>query len=135
MKKLFSIKYSDNGVSLAALVLRLGFGGLMLVKGYDKLLAFGSKASTFMDPLHVGHTTSYSLVVFAEFFCAAFLIIGLFTRLACIPLIIDMAVALFIAHNGEVFGAGGSAATFLIGYLALLFIGPGKVSLDKLIGK
>ena len=38
--------------------------------------------------------------VFAEFFCAAFIILGLFTRLASIPLVIAMGVAVFFAHKG-----------------------------------
>jgi putative oxidoreductase len=61
--------------------------------------------------------------------------LGLFTRLACIPLIIAMAVALFYAHKGDFFGAGEKATLYLFGYLALLFTGPGKISMDKLIGK
>jgi putative oxidoreductase len=135
MKKLFSIKYTDNGISFATLVLRLALGGLMIPHGYDKLLHFASRSSSFMDPLHVGHTASMALVIFAEFFCAVFVVLGLFTRLACIPLIISTAVAVFIAHNGDIFGDGANAALFMFGFIALLFTGAGKISLDKLIGK
>jgi putative oxidoreductase len=46
-----------------------------------------------------------------------------------------MSVALFNAHRGDAFGNGERAALFLAGYIALLFVGPGKVSIDKLIGK
>lgn len=76
-----------------------------------------------------------SLTIFAEFFCAGLIMIGLMTRLATIPLIIAMSVALFYSHNGEMFGEGEKAALFLAGYIALLFAGPGKLSADKLIGK
>jgi putative oxidoreductase len=75
------------------------------------------------------------LVVFAEFFCSLFLILGLFTRLATIPLIITMCVALFKAHNAEVFGDGQMAALYLAGYVALFLTGPGKISVDGMIGK
>ncbi|MGK2864470.1 MAG: DoxX family protein [Chitinophagaceae bacterium] len=135
MKKLFSIKYSDNGISFAALLLRLALGGLMIPHGYSKLISFASKSSSFADPFHIGHATSMSLVIFAEFFCAVFIVLGLFTRLACIPLIIGMSVALFYIHNGDLFGKGELASLFLFGFLALLFTGPGKVSMDKFIGK
>ncbi len=135
MKKLFSIKYTDNGISFATLLLRLALGGLMIPHGYSKLISFASKSSSFADPFHIGHATSMSLVIFAEFFCAVFIVLGLFTRLACIPLIIGMSVALFYIHNGDFFGKGELATLFLFGYLALLFTGPGKVSLDKFIGK
>jgi len=136
MKKLFSTSTSDNAFSFAMLVLRIGAGASMMINhGLDKLMHFAQKAPRFADPFHIGSTTSLSLVVFAEFFCAAFIILGLFTRLACIPLIISMSVALFFAHKGAFFGVGESAAVFLACFITLLFTGPGKVSMDRFIGK
>lgn len=135
MKKLFSINYSDNGITLAALVLRLTLGALMIPHGFNKLMSFSSKSSTFTDPFHIGNPTSMALVIFAEFFCAVFIVMGLFTRLACVPLIIAMAVAVFYSHDADFFGKGEHAALYLGGFVVLLLTGPGKVSLDKLIGK
>ncbi len=135
MKKLFSTKYSDRSVSFALLLLRLSLGGLMIPHGYDKLMSFAAKSSGFSDPFHIGGPASMSLTIFAEFFCAVFIVLGLMTRLACIPLIATMSVALFYAHHGQIFGDGEHAALYLMGYTALLFTGPGKISMDKLIGK
>jgi putative oxidoreductase len=136
MRKLFSTSTSDNAFSFAMLVLRLGVGlSMMINHGLDKLMHFAQKAPRFADPFHIGSTTSLSLVVFAEFFCSAFIILGLFTRLACIPLIIAMSVALFIANKGAFFGVGEAAGLFLACFITLLFTGPGKVSLDRFIGK
>ena len=136
MKRLFSTRVSENALAFALLILRMGAGSLMLVKhGFDKLTHFASLAPKFADPFHIGTTTSLALVVFAEFFCAAFIIIGLFTRLACIPLIIAMSVALFSAHKADFFGKGEAAGLFLIVFFVLLFTGPGKLSLDRLVGK
>lgn len=135
MKKLFSTRYSDNGITFAALLLRLTFGALMIPHGFQKLTHYAEMSAKFGDPFHIGPALSLSLTIFAEFFCAAFLVAGLFTRLACIPLIINMTVALFYAHNGDVFGDGEKAALFLGGFLALLFTGAGKVSLDRVIAK
>jgi putative oxidoreductase len=136
MKKLFSVRTSDSALSLAAFILRVGAGALMLVNhGLDKLMNFGDKAGKFADPFGIGSTTALSLTVFAEFFCAAFLILGLFTRLAAIPLVIAMSVALFYAHKGRFFGDGESAALYLVTFLAILLIGPGRASLDRFIGK
>ncbi len=135
MKKLFSIKYSDNGITFATLLLRLAVGGLVISHGYNKLISFAAKSSSFSDPFHIGSSTSMAMVIFAEFFCGVFILLGLFTRLACIPLIISMAVAIFYTHKGDFFGDGEKATLFLLGYLALLFTGPGKISMDKLIGK
>lgn len=135
MRKLLSTKYSAGAFNTAMLVLRLGIGILMMAHGYDKLIHFGDLQHKFMNFMGIGTTMSLALVVFAEFFCSLFLIIGLFTRLAAIPLIIATCVMVFKAHNGEVFGDGQTAALYLTAYLVLLFIGPGRVSVDSMIGK
>ncbi len=135
MKKLFNTRYSDNSISFALLLLRLSLGGLMIPHGFKKLMNFAAKSSTFTDPFHIGGPAYMGLTIFAEFFCAVFIVLGLMTRLATLPLIVVMSVALFIAHKGEIFGDGEHAALYLAGYIALLFTGPGKISMDKLIGK
>jgi putative oxidoreductase len=134
--KIISIKYTHAAFSFATLFLRLGLGIIMLVAhGNDKLQHFSKYSAMFSDPFHLGRVTSLSLDIFAEFFCSCLIILGLFTRLACIPLIIAMSVALFYAHHGDVFGMGERAALFITGYITLLFLGPGKVSVDRMIGK
>ena len=136
MKKLFSTHTSETAFSFAMLVLRLGAGSLMLMNhGMDKLIHFSQKAGGFADPFGIGSTTSLALVIFAEFFCAIFVMIGLFTRLACIPLIISAAVALFFANKGDFFGKGELAGLFLICFVTILFTGPGRVSLDRFLVK
>lgn len=136
MRKLFSTGVSDNAFSFAMLVLRVGAGSLMLMQhGLAKLMHFSSMAQHFADPFGIGSTTSLAMVLFAEVFCATFVILGLFTRLACIPLIIAMAVALFYANHGDFFGKGELAGVYLICFINILFNGPGSVSLDRFIAK
>jgi len=140
MKKLFSTRVSENALAFALLILRLGAGLLMLINhGFDKLTHFSNMASKFSDPFHIGSATSLALVVFAEVFCTAFIILGLFTRLACIALIIEMSVAFISVHKWNYgppnTGGGEMALLFLTIFFALLFTGPGKVSLDRLVGK
>lgn len=135
MKKLLSTKYSAGAFSAAMLVLRLGAGLLMMNHGYDKLIHFGSKHNSFMNFMGIGSSLSLALDIFAEFFCALFLVLGLFTRFVTIPLIIAMSVALFKAHNGEIFGKGEIATLYLTGFIVLLLVGPGRVSVDSMVGK
>jgi len=136
MKGLFGTRASENTLAFALLVLRLGAALLVMIKyGFAKLIHFAQIAPRFADPFNIGSTTSLALVVFAEFFCAAFIVLGLFTRLASIPLIISMSVALFLSNKGDFFGRGETAGIYLIIFLVLLFTGPGKISLDRLIGK
>lgn len=135
MKKILSTKYTDTAVSIAMLALRLGMGLLMIPHGYNKLVNFSEYAKTFSDPFHIGSALSLSLLIFAEFFCAIFIVAGLFTRITAFALFIAMSVAVIYAHKGEVFGDGEQAALYLSGYIAILLIGPGKISLDKVLGK
>jgi putative oxidoreductase len=134
MKKLLSTKYSAGAFNFAILLLRLVFGVLIMNHGYDKLIHFGDKHNTFMNFLGIGSTLSLALVIFAEFFCGLFVILGLFIRLSVIPIIIVLAVAVFKAHHGAVFGDGQPAALYLTAFTVLLFVGPGRVSVDSMIG-
>jgi putative oxidoreductase len=135
MKKLLSITYTQAMFNVAMLLLRVGLGAMMLPHGYDKLVKFGRMKNTFINFLGMGSTMSLSLVIFAEFFCALFLIFGLFSRLVVIPLIIAMSVALFMVHKKDVFGEGEHAAMYLVGFLVILLVGPGKASVDGMINK
>ena len=135
MRKLLSTKYSSGAFNAAMLILRIGVGVMMMMHGYDKLVHFGTLQYKFMNFMGLGSTVSLTLVVFAEFFCSLFLILGLFTRLASIPLIIATCVMVFKAHNGDVFGEGETAALYLTTYLVLILVGPGKVSVDSMVGK
>lgn len=133
MKKFFSISYSNSSFNIAMLLLRIGAGGLLMHHGYQKLVDFAVMQSKFMNFLGIGPTLSLCLVIFAEFFCSMFLIIGLFTRLVAIPPIIAMAVAVVKAHNLDVFNTGEKATLFLVCLLVILLCGPGKASVDGMI--
>jgi len=135
MKKLLSTKYSAGAFSTAMFVLRLGLGVLMLMHGYDKLIHFGTLQHKFINFMGIGQTMSLALTVFAEFFCSLFLILGLFTRLATIPLIIATCVMVFKVHKADMFGEAEHAALYLVGYIVLLLVGPGRASIDSMTGK
>ena len=133
MRRLLSINYSQSAFNIAMLVLRVGAGAMCMSHGYSKLVQFSSMKTKFMNFMGLGSTLSLSLVVFSEFFCAIFVIIGLFSRLFVIPLIISMSVALFVAHNGDIFGAGEKAGLYLTCFITLLLCGPGKASIDGMM--
>ncbi len=107
----------------------------MLTHGYPKLIHFAERAERFSDPLGIGSTASLSLVVFAEFFCSMLLFLGLFTRFALVPLMVTMAVVVFIVHGDDPFGDKEKALLFLIPYIGLFLTGPGHWSLDRMLKK
>jgi putative oxidoreductase len=135
MKKILNTNYSDLGFNVSMLLLRVSLGLLMIPHGYDKLVHFADYKKDFLNFLGLGGTVSLALVVFAEFFCSIFVVMGLFTRLALIPLVIELVVVVFKAHNGDVFGEGEHGSLFLAGMLVLLICGPGKASLDGILSK
>jgi putative oxidoreductase len=85
--------------------------------------------------LGLSSEVSLGLVIFAEFFCAIFLILGLATRFVAVPLLIDTFVALSVAHKFDFFAKGEKAALFVTIYFTILLIGPGRISVDGMIKK
>lgn len=134
MKKLFYHGYSPVAFNVGMLVLRLVSGVLMLPHGWDKLSHFAEKKGRFLNFMGIGSTASLGLATFAEFFCSLLLILGLFTRLATIPLLVTIFVILYV-HHWEFGGEHEIVAGFLGIFLAILLMGPGKYSLDARISK
>lgn len=120
--------------SAGILVLRVGVGAMMLLgHGSDKLFGFSQKAQFFPDPLGIGSAASLGLTTFAEFFCAMALILGFATRLAAVPLVINMLVAALVIHGGDPWPKKEFALLYAVPFLTLLFSGGGKYSLDAIV--
>jgi putative oxidoreductase len=136
-QKVFDANVSGSfAAAMGLLVLRLGSGGLMLfAHGWGKLAGFSERAANFRDPLVLGPELSLALTVFSEVVCAGLVMLGLATRLASIPLVITMAVIVFIIHGADPFRQQELPLLFGLAFLTLLFTGPGKLSLDALISK
>ena len=135
--------------SVGLLILRLGVGGYLLTHGWGKLQMVIAGAE-FGDPLGLGSRLSLILVTGAEFGCALLVMAGFLTRLAAVPVVCAMAVAVSTAHAtdpwtmgeaAKIFVAGESqfpaskepALLYLIPFLALVFTGAGRYSIDGLI--
>ncbi len=132
LRALLSAKAWSHDVGL--LMLRLSCG-LMLAHGWSKFIHFAERAEKWPDPFHVSSPVSLALTIFAELFCTVLVVAGLYTRLALIPLIICMGVAVFVIHGSDPFGEKEHALLFLLPYLALMFTGPGRYSADRLFGR
>lgn len=118
---------------LGKLLLRVLAGGLMLLDhGWPKLAGFGEKMDTFPDPIGLGPALSLGLITFAEVLCALLVVLGIWTRLSTIPLIIGMAVITFITHGDDILGQGESGLLYLTAFLSILLLGAGRFSLDRL---
>ena len=141
MKKNLLISLQPINLSLGILLIRITIGVLMAFYGYHKLIHFEEMAASDFwakEVSFLGMTgkTPLALTIFAEFFCSLFLIIGLFTRLSLIPLVICMGYIIACVMQFKVIYSGdngtemNNAFFYLIIYIALFLTGPGNYSLD-----
>lgn len=120
--------------SVGTLLLRVGFGGAMLVHGLQKFkLILNGGAEKWLDPIGIGAANSLYLAAFAEFACSIFVILGLFTRTSSVLLSITMFVAAFVFLKDAAWADRELAAVFLFGFIALAVLGGGDYSLSNLI--
>lgn len=130
MKNFLRASAYSTPLNLSLLLIRIGGGGFMLTHGYGKLQQLISGNIEFGDPIGLGEELSLGLTVFAEFFCGLLLLVGFLSRLAAIPLIITMLVAILVVHAGQEFGNIELGLFYLISSTVILLCGPGKYSVD-----
>jgi putative oxidoreductase len=136
MRKLLSTAYSDGAFNFALLVQRAATGLLLLIgHGLPKISNFHELAGSFYDPLRIGHRLSLILVILAELFCSMFIVLGLFTRIAALIIVINLSVAVFIYHHGMPLKNVELGAIYLTSVFTILILGPGRVSVDGMMGK
>lgn len=126
-------KYRNTGL----LLLRIGVGIMFIIHGFPKLAGGpqgweglgGSMKVIGIDflPVFWGFMAAVT-----ETFGGFLLIVGLFYRPACILLVFTMIIAALV-HFGKGDGLQGAshAIELAIVFFSLIFIGPGKYSVDK----
>ncbi|MCF6130458.1 DoxX family protein [Flavobacterium sp. AS60] len=141
MKKNLFISFQPINLSLGILLVRVIIGVLMAFYGYQKLINFETMAASDFwakEVSFLGMTgkTPLALTIFAEFFCSLLLIVGLFTRLSLIPLLICMGYIIAFTAKFEVIYSGdngievNNAFVYFVIYLGIYLTGPGNYSLD-----
>lgn len=131
----------DRGLSvarrldwLAPLIGRITLGVLFVSTGWGKVHGL-DKVAVFFGELGIpAPALNAHVVSFVELIGGALLLFGLFSRLAALPLVVSMAVAIVTAQRDQVHGLADLFGLVEWTYLALLswvaIAGPGKVSLD-----
>jgi putative oxidoreductase len=116
---------------IGLLILRVVPSAMMMVHGWGKLTAIIAGDMGFPDPLGAGPALSKILACGAEFFCAAAVALGLWTRCSAIPVAFTMFVAVFIIHGNDPFEDKEFALLYLVVFSALALLGGGKWTLDR----
>lgn len=138
IKQLLKPSFQTNYASFALLIMRLIAGTAMVIHGWGKIqmpmgwLPEGANINI--------HPFFQLLAALSEFGGGIAWILGLLTPIASFGMSITMLVAasvhMFIFKDPFVNPSGGLSYEPALGYFAmalvLLFVGPGKLSLDKL---
>lgn len=126
---------------LGPLFMRVGLGGVFAYHGWLKFDGGVENFAGFLDSLGVPLPDLVAwLQIMAEGVGGLLLIAGLFTRFVTLPLIAIMVGAILMvkADLGFIVDGGAPGASYetvlLAGLLGLLFMGPGRFSLDSVLG-
>lgn len=126
-------KYND----LALLFLRLGIGSLMIwLKGWPHLSGGVKQWAKLGNAMKQVEITFFPevwgfIAAFAESVGCVFLILGLFFRPSALLLFLTMLIAAIMEARVNSWGSAHHAMNLAVLFFALLFIGPGKYSVDK----
>ncbi|SMO47183.1 DoxX family protein [Fodinibius sediminis] len=134
LKRLKSSTLSEFvDVKTSAMIFRVLVAFFMIYgHGFGKVMNVLGGNFQFLDPLGIGPAASLVLAAFAEGVCAFLVLIGFWTRLASLILVINMAVAIFFHHipSGDAFGGFETAALYLVSFIVIFLLGPGKAAVD-----
>ncbi len=124
---------------LPPLVARITLGWTFLETGWGKLHSIPRVVGYFTDLGIPAPEFQARLVATTEFVCGALLLVGLLTRLASIPLIITMVVAILTAKKEDIGGFSDLFGVMEYLYIALLLwlgaYGAGTLSLDRVFAR
>ena len=126
-------KYRNTGL----LLLRIGLGIMFITHGFPKMAggpAGWEKIGGTMQVVGIDFIPVFwgFMAAFAETFGGFLIILGLFFRPACLLILITMLVASTMQlGKGNGLLAAAQPIEMAIVFFSLLFIGPGKYSVDK----
>lgn len=130
--KVFSLPLLDSP-DIGLLLLRLaGAFMLLYVHGIPKILHYGSELQHIEDPFHLGAGLTLSLAILAEVICPLLIATGIFTRLACLPILFLLLVSMLVVHPDWSIAEGQFGWLLLTVFGSIALTGPGRYSLPVL---
>lgn len=129
--KIFSAKQHEFTTNSALLVFRVLVSLSMInTHGMKKLLNFQETVNHIPDPMGLGGEASAVIAIIANIVAPVFVIFGLATRLAVIPILGVTLAGFFIVHGNDPWAVRDVPLMYSLAYSLLFFIGAGKYSLD-----
>jgi putative oxidoreductase len=129
-------KFRDFGLLLLrvlfGLYLAFGHGLGKITGGPEQWASLGGTMEIF--GLGFAPTFWGFMAAIAEFVCALLVAAGFLTRPAALLVVINMSVAATAHITGVIDGGPEMALLYGIAFLSLIFVGPGKYSVDEIAG-
>ncbi|AOE78933.1 DoxX family protein [Pseudomonas lurida] len=104
---------------------------LLWVHGLPKLLNYSEQLKLIEDPFHLGASVTLLLAIFAEVLCPLLIMAGVLVRLACLPILCVLLIALGVVHPEWTLFEAQFGWLLLIIFTALLISGPGRLVLTQ----
>lgn len=131
--------YTEGQKNIGLLILRVGIGVMFIMHGYPKIIGGPDKwekLGNAMGNLGVDYFPVFwgFMAALAEFGGGILLITGLMFRPACLLMLFTMIVAtLHHLNKGDTIMESSHSIELAIVFLGLLFIGPGRYRMGKIV--
>jgi putative oxidoreductase len=140
MKKLFSSFIdpfpSQQVFNLAMLFFRIAVSlEMIIIHGFKKLGIGAAEAEKIPNPLHLPEAFNNAFAISANIFFPFCVLIGLCTRLATLPTLAVTLTGYFILHWNDAALIKDTPGIYSIVFLLILFLGPGRYSVDNYLYK
>jgi putative oxidoreductase len=124
-------QWDERVQDLGLLFLRVSASLFLLwVHGLPKLLNYSAQLQVIEDPFHLGANLTLMLAIFAEVLCPLLIIVGLLVRLACLPILSVLLVAMVVVHPQWSIEEGQFGWLLLILFTSIFIAGPGRLALN-----
>lgn len=129
--KILSPWYDELTSNITLLVFRILVSiSLINTHGIKKLLNFEGTVQNIPDPLGVGGEISAVMAIIANIVAPIFIIFGLGTRLAALPILSVTLTGFFIVHANDSWAVRDIPLMYSLAYMLIFFLGAGKYSMD-----
>ena len=124
---------------LPLLLVRASLAAVFVPSGWGKLHDLGKVTGFFTEiGIPAPHFNAVQ-VALSELGCGALLLVGLVSRLAAMPLVISMTVAIITAKRADISGVTDLFAVdefiYILMAIVVIALGPGAVSIDGLLAR
>lgn len=136
LRSLLTMEMVPRNTDLGLLILRLFIGGLVVhLHGWGKIAYLSAEDVQFADPFGLGARVSLGMAMGAEVVGALMVLLGLAARWGALTLVVSMTTAFIVAHGAKLQGPGNGelAFAYMVAFLAILFAGAGRYSVDHLL--